>query len=309
MREDSFPPRIGSPRAALGGYLEIVYSLYQEDQLDVALRAADDAFESTGWPAGDWTEFYNTLTCEADARAASNAVNVDANLIIEVPREAGDIVCEHVRSAAQEARSRVGNLLHVEFRYPCLIAVLLPDAPLQFISGSYGYAVRKNSLSKICVPYQSTQSQEGLVRTLVHEFTHVACNEITDGERIPGWLAEGLALHVCGDASHETCAGLIRSEREYARLLSINGIEGALNSRNLCKDDPDLVSAAYEFAGSLVSWWIDKRGIERVRHTIELIGGGWNQTLAAYMGTRVWMWSLVRQWRKHLVGLVSAGKG
>jgi hypothetical protein len=309
LPENSFPPHILSPGAALGGYLDIVYSLYMEDRLDVALQAAHDAFENTGWPAGGWTEFYNTLVCEADSRAASNAVRLDASLTIEVPREAGDIICDHVGSAARDARKRVGDLLQVEFKHPCLVAVLLPDAPLQFISASYGYAMRKNSLSKICVPWESAQSEERLLRTLIHEFTHVACSEITNGKRIPSWLGEGLALYVCGDASDGRCAELIRTDRKYARLLSINGIQRALNSRDLRKDDPKLVSAAYQFAGSLVSWWIDKKGIAKVCKAIALIGGGWDPALAAYVGTGTWMWGLVRQWRKHLSGLGTANGG
>lgn len=306
MPEDSFPPHVLSRWAALGGYLDIVHTLYLEDRLDVALQAAHDAFRSTGWPEGGWTEFYNTLVCEADARAASNAIRVDATITIEVPREADDTVCENVRRAALEARARVGDLLDVEFAHPCLIAVLLPDAPLQFISSPYGYSIQKKGMNKICVPWDNVRDRETLLRTLIHELSHAACSEITDGDDIPSWLAEGLALYVCGDASHQTCAELIRSDREYVRLLSTGGMELSLNSLELRKDDPTLVSAAYDFAGSLVLWWIEKTGMAEVRRTIELIGGGWSPTLAAYVGTKVWMWRMVGQWRKHLLSISRA---
>ncbi len=303
MSEDSFEPHVLSGRAALGGYLDIVHSLYLEDRLDVALQAAHDAFKSTGWPAGGWTEFYNRLVCEADARAASNTVRLDDTLSVEVPREAGDVVCDRVATAAVEARTRVAGLLEVEFTHPCLVTVLLSDAPLQFISSPYGYAVQKNSLSKICVPWDNALDSERLLATLVHEFTHVASSEIADGEDIPSWLGEGLALYVCGDASHQTCAELIKSNSEYRLLLSVDGIEFGLNSLELRKDDPALVGAAYDFAGSLVFWWIEKAGMAGVRRAVELIGGGWNPTLAAYISTRTWMWAMVRQWKKHLLSI------
>lgn len=306
MPETPLPPHVLSPRAALSGYLRIVHGLYMEDRLDVALQAAHDAFETAGWPAGAWTEFYNTLQCEADARAASNETKLDDILIAEIPREGGDALCDQVRTAAREARKIVADLLEVQFKRPCLIAVLLPDAPLPYISASRGYMVRKNDLTKICVPYQTIASHEGLREMLVHEFTHVACYEITDGERVLGWLGEGLAQHVSGRVSDEKCIQLIRSDRKYDRLLSIDRIQGALSSRDLRKDDPDLVRAGYDFAGSLVERWVHETEIAKVRHTIELIGAGWNPTLAIYLGTKIWMPRLVRQWRRGLRGLARA---
>jgi hypothetical protein len=295
-------PNIFSSRAALSGYLQIVEKLYMDDQLDVAVRAAQDAFETTGWPAGGWTEFYNRLVCEKEARDFSAVYKLDPTLTIEISRDAPSDMREGLESAALDARQKVTSLLEMELKIPCIVSVFLPDAPLEFISGSYGYAMRKNSLSKICLPWECAQSHERALRTLTHEFAHVACYELLEGKDEPSWLAEGLALYLCGDVSDEKCRQLVQSDPKFARLLSMSHLQTALSSSDLRKDDPELVSAAYKLAGSLVAWWVGKKGLHSLRDAMVMLARGWNTTLATYVAAEMSPHAIERGWRDYILG-------
>lgn len=293
--------RILSSREALSGYLQIVQKLYMDDQLDVALRAAHDAFEATGWPEGGWTDFYNSLVCEKEARDASAVHKLDSTLTIELARDAPETVYEDLKSAVLDARKRVSDMLEVELKHRCVITVFLPGALLEFISASYGYAVRKTNLSKICLPWECLQSRQRALRTLTHEFSHVFNYELTEGKDLPPWLGEGLALYLCGDVSDDKCRRLIESDARFERLLAIDRLDGALSSNSLRKDDPDLVSAAYMLAGSLVAWWVEKKGLHSLRDAIVMIGGGWNATLATYAAAKTSLRSIEHGWRTYLL--------
>lgn len=299
MSEDT--PPIFSSGAALGGYLEIVDKLYMDDRLDVALRAAHDAFEATGWPAGGWTEFYNRLVCEKEARDLSVVYKLDSTLTIEISRDAPDAVRDGLKSAALDARQNVTGLLEIELKIPCVVSVFLPDAPLEFISGSYGYAMRKTNISKICLPWETVQSRERALQTLTHEFAHVACYELLEGKDEPSWLAEGLALYLCDDVSDEECRQLVRSDPKFARLLSMSHLQTALSSNDMRKDDPELVDAAYKLAGSLVAWWVAKKGLRSVRDAMVMMARGWNATLATYAAAEMSPHGIEHGWREYLL--------
>ena len=286
--------------APLRAYLEIAENYYHQDRLDLAMQVVLDAFESEGWPPGLWTEFYNALTCEKDARDASASEKLDDMLIIELDRNAPPAVRESLKSTAIKSRKTVSEMLHVEFARPVIITVFLSHAPVGFISGSYGYVSHKADLDKICAPHSCLRTPGDLENMLVHEFTHVAAHLLA-GDKIPAWLNEGLATYTCGDLSRHSQAITIQAA-QYPDLLDASHLEHALSSADMRKDDPLKVTAAYDLAGSLVEHWVDRYGFESVREALVQIGRGRSADRAIHTAAKTSLRDIERNWRRYYLG-------
>ena len=87
----------------------------------------------------------------------------------------------------------------------------------------------------------------------------------------------------------------------YPRIDSLWRLELTLESRNLRKDDPKLVSAAYTLAGSAVTWWIERFGIEKIREALTLIGEGYDPNTALRKVTRFAVGDMDPEWRAALM--------
>ncbi len=285
--------------APLQAYVEIAYDYYMQDRLDAAMQVVTDAFAEKGWPAGDWTEFYNELQCEKDARDASVIITIDDRLSIEIARSEPDNVREMLAKAALDARMKVGELLSVEFNRPVLISVFLPDAPLDFISGSYGYVARKYDLDKICIPHNTLTSAKEAYSTLLHEFSHVAASVLA-GDELPHWLDEGLAMHLGEETSTRQSRFIIRTAVSKGVLLDVDELEHALSSRDLRKDEPMTVDAAYVMAGNLVGYWVESKGLQSVRETLARMGKGQPVEHAIRGAAGVSLRDLLTGWRKSI---------
>jgi len=285
--------------APLGAYLELAERYYREDRLDLAMRVVTDAFEARGWAPGLWTAFYNELRCEAEARDASLLRRVDEKLSIELDRRALPALYRGLRSAAVGARETVAGLLRVEFAGPVMITVFVPDAPVDFIVGSYGYVSHKIGLDKICVPWHTIEAPAEARDTLVHEFTHVATHELA-GDAVPRWLNEGLATFVSRDLSLRHARFVVEAEAKRGRMLSAGHLEAALNSADMRKDDPASVQAAYYLAASLVGWWEQQRGLESVRDALVRIGQGVDPGSAVRQAAGMSISRMEREWRQSL---------
>jgi len=259
--------------APLSAYLELAHKYFAEDDLDTAMKVVRDAFAEVGWQPGEWTEFYNELRCEYEARKTSVRRRVDDSLSIEIDRSSPPSAFGILRSAAVDAREIVRSALEVALVDPVLITVFRPDAPLDFIVGRYGYVSRKNGLDKICIPGGYWRSYPEAYATFIHEFAHVAVESI-GGRAVPRWLDEGTAEYVEGTLRADRIASAAECAANYPRLADIRAIEIALGSRDLFVDDPDMVDAAYALAGSLVTWIVEKFGIARLKDVMMRIGQG-----------------------------------
>lgn len=284
--------------APLKAYIELAYRYYMEDRLDVAMQVVNDAFQEVGWPAGAWDEFYNELVCEKDARDASTPRQADG-VTIELDRTAPERMFHIVSSAAIEARAKIKDALKVEFRRPVTITVFQQDAATEFISGSYGYVMHKHELDKICLPRECVLSYEESLDALAHEFTHVAVYELGGGE-VPSWLNEGLAVRMEPDFDARRAPKIDAAISRDPDLLSISHIQASLVSRDLRKDDPSRVDAAYHLAGSIVAWWLDNHGLESLRTALTLIGQGDDDDHAVHRAIGLSRGELEREWRESL---------
>ena len=287
--------------APLTAYLQIAEDYYRQDRLDMAMQVVWDVFESEGWPEGLWTEFYNELTCEKEARDASNPESVADKLTIELHRDVTSPVREMAKSVALESREKVAGPLVVEFDRPVIVTVFLPNAAVDFISGSHGYVAHKNTLDKICVPHSSLSSRQGLASTLVHEFTHAAVYEL-GGTRVPAWLNEGLATYVCGDLAALPARRIDLIASRYPDLARTPRLDASLSSADMRKDAADRVDAAYYLAANLVEYWIDRQGLESVREALVQIRRGRSAARAVGRSTGISLRALERDWRSRLLG-------
>ena len=286
--------------APLKAYLEIAERYYIEDRLDAAMRVVTDAFEQTGWPEGLWTEFYNALQCEKDARDASDLHQLDGKLTIELPRTAGAETLAVLGSVGLDARAKVGELLRVDFAASVMITVFLPDAPVEFISGSHGYVNHKVGLEKICVPNDCLRSREVVDETLVHEFTHVGVCELA-GDAVPRWLDEGLATYLCGELSTRHARLIVKTAARKADLPSLGELEAALTSADMRKDDPATVESAYFLASSLIESWVDRFGLDSMRRALVEIGSSRSVGQAVRSATGAPVSQLFDNWRRRLL--------
>ena len=282
--------------APLHAYLDIAYAYYMQDRLDAAMAVVTDAFDRQGWPAGLWTEFYNELVCENDARNASDLRQVDDKLSIELSRDEPAGSYERLKAIALQARDEVGRALGVEYLRPVIVTVFLPDAAVDFIIGSYGYVAHKAEMNKICLPHDILLSEEETMDTLVHEFSHVAAFELVRGEPTR-WLGEGLATYMCGGLSTSRAKSLIRQGVKAGKLLSISRLDGVFASAKLYKDDPKTVETAYYLSGSFVAWWIERKGLASVREALVRVGEGMSERRAIGRAAGMSLRQMGREWR------------
>jgi len=285
--------------APLQAYLDIAHAYYREDRLDAAMAVVSDAFDRQGWPAGLWTEFYNELVCENDARNAADLRRVDGKLAIELPRDEPLSTHERLTTIALEARKQVGGMLGAGYLRPVIVTVFLPDAAVDFIIGSHGYVAHKSETDKICLPYDILLSEEEMMDALVHEFSHVASFELAPGGPAR-WLGEGLATYMCGDLSTPRAKSFIRQGVKDGRLLNISRLEGVFTSSELYMDDHRTVETAYYLAGSLVAWWVERRGLDSVRRALIRIGDGMSERKAVSSTTGMSLRQMTREWRSSM---------
>ncbi len=260
--------------AAIDAYLNIASDFYEQDRLDDAMQVVTDAFEREGWPEGGWTAFYNSLVCEKDARDAGRIHKIDYGLQLEVPKTISPATFEMLKAKALDARAQIGQALRVGFVRPILVTVFLPDAPLDFISGSYGFATHKYEIDKVCFPYRYLDKPREVESTLLHEFTHLAVYELA-GQLIGNrWINEGLAMHLCGDASEELCREAVEESGWSQEEISLAHIEDILISHDDYRDDRGeiLLDAAYYLAGSFVVFLVKRFGLDMLREVIVRIG-------------------------------------
>jgi hypothetical protein len=297
---DELPEPIDAP---LSAYLEIAQHHYMEDDLDLAMQVIRDAFENAGWYPGPWTGFFNELRSEKEARDAAAVHRVDDKLTIEIPRMAPLTSYRSLRAAALIARKTVSDFFDLELEVPVIITIFLPDAPMEFTSGEYGYMASKHHLNKICLPYETTQYLQGLL----HEFTHAAVHEVA-GEDPPAWLNEGLAEYISRGVSLE--GEHCEPTREIAEKeeVGIGDLNVWLNSSELRKDDPDRVSAAYDLAGTLVGYLIETYGKQSVVSLLEQIGNGVDSGRALRRVCRKGVGGLEEDWRSWLRDAVKLDK-
>lgn len=282
--------------APLQAYLALAQKYYNEDRLDLAMRVVQDAFAHEGWEPGLWTAFFYQLQCEYDARMGANILQADDKLSIELPKSDSDEVAQSLKQAALESREKVRSVLGVAFDTPIIITIFLPDAPVHFIVGSYGYVSHKTGLDKICLPHY-TLSSPGIIRNaLIHELSHVATHELTD-HPIPRWLDEGIAEYMEEIPSEAVIRNMVT---QYPKLLSLSKIDGSITNASLRKDNPGQVTAAYILAASFIDWWIRQFDLPTLRQAFYYINEGQRVDRAVGHATGHSLRSMERDWRKRL---------
>lgn len=286
---------------SLIAHIKLAQEFYIQDKLNEAMEVVTDAFSTTGWPIDAWTDFYNTLVCEKDARDSAVLHKVHDKLSIELDLDAPPSIYEDLKALTIEAMRQVRDVLEVEWKRPVMITIFRPDAAVAFISGSYGYVSHKTDKDKVCFPYSIVQSRpKHIMRGLVHELTHVAEFELADDQRLPHWFGEGLSTFLCGDTDNREARFHVSTAARSERLLGLEKMEALLVDRDARKDEPDKVQAAYFLAGSFIEWWVGRFGLESVRQSLVLIGEGQDHTKAIRRATKMKLSEMENKWIESL---------
>ena len=292
-------------QAPLSAYLELAQKYYQEDRLDIAMKVVQDAFHIVGWPTGGWSQFYNNLTCENDARDSASLHRVDELLSVEIDAEAPEHVYSSLMDAAIEARRFASTQLQVELKSPVLVTIFRSDAPIQFISGRYGYVSPKTELYKICLPWLYSESPNNALRVLKHEFVHVAIFELA-GINAPKWLHEGLASYLEQKFDAESADLPVAREALRHGDASIAHVEDILNTPSLRTDKKSAVHTAYSVSSTFIAWWVDHYGLSSVRAVLVRLAEDEDAAHAIRKVTGVSLADMEHQWTKALTQSIDA---
>ena len=290
MQEDYLPDH-----APLWAYLKLAEKYYNEDRLDVAMKVVEDAFKDAGWPSGDWSQFFNNLTCEKDARDSALVRKVDSLLSIEIDRGAGDSLCASLGDAAVEARRFAGAELKVEFARPAMVTIFRPDAPIQFIQGPYGYVTHKTEIDKICLPWIYSQHNDIALHALRHEFVHVAVHELA-GEDTAKWLNEGLASYLAKDFERAPALFSEASEALGGGEVSMERVEDVLSTPSLRGGEETAVREAYYLASTFIAYWVSCYTLDSVREVLVRLAQDEDPAHAIHHVTGTSLDEMERQW-------------
>ncbi len=83
---------------SLIAHIKLAQEFYIQDKLNEAMEVVTDAFSTTGWPIDAWTDFYNTLVCEKDARDSAVLHKVHDKLSIELDLDAPPSIYEDLKA-------------------------------------------------------------------------------------------------------------------------------------------------------------------------------------------------------------------
>ncbi len=105
---------------------------------------------------------------------------------------------------------------------------------------------------------------DGRRRVVTHELTHAALAGQTSG-RLPGWLAEGVALYVSGDSRVDEAARLVTggagSARATRRALTLTGLSAPSAIGRLGGEGQ---SAAYAYSSAAAFYIVERFGRRRL---------------------------------------------
>jgi len=133
--------------------------------------------------------------------------------------------------------------------------------------------------------------------TMKHELCHLLLHHHLDGKDLPKWLDEGIAQWVSGGIIE------IMRTRKETRLTQATLGRKIIPVRALAErfpGDRESLFLAYEESKSLVTYIIDKHGIEGILSILGHLKGGHDWEDAVYKGLSVSFEELEADWLYHL---------
>lgn len=217
---------------------------YQEDRL---VPAYESARRLGAGLAGRYLRMYRMIEAEYMTRKSAEKTEVNEWLTVEViPDEIGDRMerlLEISRHACDEAARRLGW----QHGPNTLISVLAAESEAPWTIGRAGFCVHKKKFDKICIPNRVVWNEPELYRTLLHEYTHVATYNMSEG-RVPRWLDEALATTIEGSGDLQARQDFLDSR---VRWLGVHELAGLF----VAEDDDNYTSRSTWYAYQQ-SFWI-----------------------------------------------------
>lgn len=231
---------------------------------------------------------------EAAAEAPSDAVFDSSLDLTALPQSPADYMSESVgnvtwdfpRQAESDARdliaawrpawdrieSDLGESLDstMRIRIARNAAEMRALAPVGAPPPDYAAGVAYPALGLILLSFTAPQGVEppDIQKVLVHELSHVALHRAVNGNPVPRWFTEGLAIHQAGELSFERAKVLMRATYSSQRI-PLRELSQRFPTRAY---DVDL---AYAESADIVRFLLDDpRGAAKLRRLIHGLRGG-----------------------------------
>lgn len=148
-----------------------------------------------------------------------------------------------------------------------LVALLPVEMESPWMPGRWGYFVAKVPYNKICLPYHLVNQEEGLIRTIRHEFTHNITNNVCNGNE-SRWVTEGIATYNEGRRYKDERKAFAHGDK----WLEPSHLEGILAHDNRDPDRAHDIQLGYMQANLLVQYLIHLNGMDGFKDFLHAIG-------------------------------------
>jgi len=143
-------------------------------------------------------------------------------------------------------------------------------APVNALPPAYasGVAYPHRGLILLTLTAPETNERPDVEAVLTHELSHIALHRAVDGNRIPRWFSEGVAIHQAREKSFERVQTLWGAT-VGGRLLTFSQLNGGFPS------NPNRVSLAYAQSADFVDWLRGRpNGAAKLRDVIRRVRDG-----------------------------------
>ncbi len=177
-----------------------------------------------------------------------------------------------------------------------MAALAPPEAP----PPSYGVGVAYPRLKLIVISLQNPLSAQepDLIDVYRHELAHVALDDATDGQRVPRWFAEGLAIYQSGELEWSRTKALWEATVAN-NLVPFGQLERAF------QDDSQRVTIAYAQSADFVRYMLRDEDRARFARFVGLVRSGTPFDQAVEESYTADLRRLDFQWRKEVANRYS----
>jgi hypothetical protein len=178
--------------AADSPFWDAALDKYLEDEVEEALALVRRRGIGVGGEYGRW---FRVFDAEATTRSRSRMRDIEQGLVLEyVPGEALYVLEKLVQCVADGCKA-VATRFGADLSAPTLVSVLAEETDGPWAVSPYGYCIEKDPYYKICLPAYLLDDLDEAQMAVAHEYAHVICLELADGQT-PRWLEEAISMLV-----------------------------------------------------------------------------------------------------------------
>ena len=151
----------------------------------------------------------------------------------------------------------------------------------------------------LALPQQNTiilktvAAENNFLTTAVHELTHIFIDQLTQGNDIPRWLNEGLAVYFSNEKDFASST-LISKALISNSIIPLSDIDAVLSF------NPSRAQLAYQESYVAVILLLERHGMESIRQILYLIGQGYEIDKAFSDTIGLDSWDFELQWHEYI---------